>query len=39
MENYLIVKSVDFVLNVTPVTEPAKPMYYWAVVVRGVDED
>jgi hypothetical protein len=33
------VKSVDFVLNVTPVTEPAKPIYYWAVVVNGMDED
>jgi hypothetical protein len=33
------VKKGDFVLRITPITEPAKPMYYWAVVVRGVDED
>jgi hypothetical protein len=28
-----------FILRITPITEPAKPIYYWAVVVRGVDED
>jgi hypothetical protein len=33
------VKMGSVILRITPITEPAKPMYYWAVVVRGVDED
>jgi hypothetical protein len=34
-----LVKMGGFILRITPITEPAKPIYYWAVVVRGVDED
>jgi hypothetical protein len=36
---YVAVKMGGFILRITPITEPAKPIYYWAVVVRGVDED
>jgi hypothetical protein len=35
----LSVKMGSFILRITPITKPAKPIYYWAVVMRGVDED